>query len=528
MKIRVHMLGAALFCLAILPYPAATAATPPAFTATLESGKIAHLSASEKNALQRLYEKNGFAPFWLNSSSLTPKGEFALNKIIYAGQEGLRPEDYQASTIRSLLGENNPASLHLADMMLSVGLLRFSNDVEYGRYNPERKNTVSIEFFQKVLDTPASQLESAYATLLPPYHGYPVLRATLAKYRTLQGQGQWPKIPSYMLLREGDKIKEVATLRHFLFNLGDISSDSGSDQFDDELAEGVKHYQARHGIEPDGVVGRFTREALIVPPEERIRQITMAMERMRWLPRDTNSRYILVNVPAYRLTAVKRGNVSINMKIIVGRVARQTPLVSRTIGQVIFNPSWGVPARIASEDLLPKIQKNPEMFDMNNFQLYKYVGGKAIEVNPRNINWDKMRPEEFDRFTLRQEPGGTNPLGRVKFQLVPDASLVYLHDTYEKQLFNNQDRAFSSGCVRLEAPKELANFILDGQGAWDTDKVYNAFDHPRGTQYVPVTSKIPVHIVYWTAWVDERNTINFGYDVYKKDEELESVMFPST
>ena len=510
---------------------------PNMLASTLDSADTTFLSPYEKEALYTFYRERHFSPAWVNRFGLTGPAANILDIIEHAYEDGLNPNYYRVASIRTLLEAKDNTSKVLADITLSFAILRYSNDMLHGRYNPGRsEKDISPEFLTGIAKATPGEFPRLFASLAPSLPQYMDLKKALVTYRAIEARGGWPRISPYILLQQNNKTPEVLKLRKILTIMGDMvgsvdddssnNIDNGNDIYDETVVEAVKRFQIRHGLEPDGIVGRFTRDEINTPASQRVRQIMVTMERMRWLARPVTSRYAIVNIPAYQLTAVENGKVFTTMKVIVGRPLRQTPTMSRAVSHVIFNPPWGVPARIATEDLLPKIKKNPNLFDLSGFQLFKYSNGQAVEVDPNRINWNNMDPESFKQYTLRQIPSNINPLGKVKFQ-IPDSSSVYLHDTPEKELFSQFDRDYSSGCIRLEHPETFANFVLDGQKPWNPDAVANAFNTSKSTKYIKVNAPLMVHVVYWSTWVDSEGKVYFGFDVYKKDMALASLMFSS-
>jgi murein L,D-transpeptidase YcbB/YkuD len=268
-------------------------------------------------------------------------------------------------------------------------------------------------------------------------------------------------------------------------------------------------------------VGPATLAALNVPVEQRIRQIRLNLERWRWLPRDFERRYLLVNIADFELDVIEDGRVRTTMRVIAGTTARRTPVFTGRMTYMELNPYWHIPPIIAKEDILPRLWKDPRYLVRENIRVFRGWAQEAPEVDPESVDWSQVTPEKFP-FKLRQEPGPSNALGRIKF-MFPNKFDVYLHDTPGRGLFNHNSRSFSSGCIRIEKPIELAEYLLQGQPEWNREKIVAAI-HSKKTQIVWIPEPIAVHILYWTAWVDEDGTVHLRDDVYGRDTPLDEAL----
>ncbi len=330
-------------------------------------------------------------------------------------------------------------------------------------------------------------------------YGYERLADALARYRQAAGGDEPSPVSPGPALKLGAKGERVVALRQRLAvaataeGAGGMASLLGSEDvsevFDLSLEMAVRDFQERHGLAADGVVGASTLAEVNRTAEEQIRRIELNLERWAELPEDFGGRYILVNIAAFRLDAFEDGRPVLDLKAIVGRTDTRTPVISSAIRDVVINPSWYVPAKIASNELLPKGQ---DYLDRNGFEILP--DGK-----------------------LRQRPGPNNSLGQFKF-LFPNPFDVYLHDTSARSLFDRSARALSHGCVRIERPDELAAWVLRDAPQWSEDAIQDTLDSGREKR-VRLPEPIPVHIVYWTAWVDNSGALRFSPDVYGQDRE---------
>ena len=312
-------------------------------------------------------------------------------------------------------------------------------------------------------------------------------------------------------------------VREHLALLGGLVYDDSPapDLFDEELEAAVLRFQQRHGMTADGVVGKRTLAALNVPLKERIRQIELNLERWRWIPHDLGERYLLVNIADYKLSVVENHRKVMEMKVVVGRNYRHTPVFSDELKYLVINPYWNVPTKIAVKDLLPRVRKDHTYLDKMGFRVYSSWKEDAAELEAASIDWAKVAPENFV-YRLRQEAGPTNALGRIKF-MFPNRFAVYLHDTPSKNMFKRTHRGFSSGCIRLEKPIELAAYLLQGQAGGTRAEIAAAIDS-RERIVLPVRAKVDIHLLYWTAWVDDSGILHFRDDIYGRDLPLAAAL----
>ncbi|HEX7182301.1 MAG TPA: L,D-transpeptidase family protein [Thermoanaerobaculia bacterium] len=336
---------------------------------------------------------------------------------------------------------------------------------------------------------------------VPPHEGYERLQQALERYRQVAGRGEPEPVPPGPTLKPGAEGNRVAALRARLAMAAEaeaaapLPSTDRPEVFDVSLEMAVLAFQERHGLPADGIAGPSTLAELNRTAEDQIRKIEVNLERWRRLPPDLGERHILVNIAAFRLDAIEDGRSVLDMRVIVGQRHTRTPVLSSAIERVVLNPSWYVPASIASKELWPK---GRSYLRRNGYQVLP--GGKLV-----------------------QRPGAGNSLGRVKFQF-PNRFRVYLHDTPTRSLFDRAIRAFSHGCVRIERPAELAVWALRDDPRWTPEEIQAVIDSGRETA-VTLPEPIPVHIAYWTAWVDDYGALRFGRDVYDLDD---AVHLPGT
>lgn len=276
-------------------------------------------------------------------------------------------------------------------------------------------------------------------------------------------------------------------------------------------------FQSRHGLAADGVVGAKTLAAMNVPLEMRVQQLEANLERWRWLPRELGERHVRVNIPGFQLEVRDAGRVVLDMKVVVGRRVRSTPVMSDTIRYLVLNPTWDVPPNLAVQDKLPEIRKNPGYFTEQGIQVLHGWGSDERAIDPTTVDWQAVTPKGFP-YHLRQTPGSKNALGRVKF-MFPNRWNIYIHDTPSRELFANPERAASSGCIRAERPVDLAAVLLEGAPDWTREALEAAIATGR-TRTVTLPTPVPVHVEYWTGWVDDEGHVQWRTDIYDRDKAL--------
>ncbi|HEX2695038.1 MAG TPA: L,D-transpeptidase family protein, partial [Acidobacteriota bacterium] len=348
---------------------------------------------------------------------------------------------------------------------------------------------------------------------------YKGLKEAFREFRAIAEAGGWPEFPPGPKLEKGDRDARVEALRSTLEARGDLVPLEGGDRsaFDDGLETAVKTFQRRHGLEPDGIVSAATAAALNVPAAGRVAQIRANLERWRWITQDLGERYILINVADFRVSVVERGREVLSMPAIVGRDYRRTPEFSGKLSYVEINPTWTVPPKLAREDILPKVRKDPGYLANKGIRVFRDWSAGAPEIDPDAIDWSEVKGETMS-FKFRQDPGPENALGRIKF-MFPNKFDVYLHDTPERGLFSRAVRDYSSGCIRVERPVDLAEYVLRDDPAWSREKILEAMDDGM-TRVIVLRNSIGVHLLYWTAWLAKDGRVHFREDIYKRDAAL--------
>ncbi|WP_167527831.1 L,D-transpeptidase family protein [Desulfosarcina alkanivorans] len=489
--------------------------------------------------LPRAYDNRNYLPLWIDASLRLEKAEALAGAIGRADEDGLVPQDYHIEAIDGLLAEiceqasaAGPDSVAAElwadlDLILTDAFLLYGSHLAAGRVNPEtlhndwKINPVAADLLSSLVAAASSgDVDGALAQLRPAHSGYSTLRSALARLRRLAASGGWPLLGADRTLRPGDRDAAVGGLRHRLTVTGDLEQAFHEDDallFDAGTESAVRRFQQRHGLKVDGIVGPDTYGMLNVPVSQRIRQVVLNLERWRWLPHDLGSRYILVNTADFNLKAVENGRVGLQMRVVVGRPARRSPVFSARMTYLVVNPYWNVPTTIAVQDILPELQKDITYLSSKGIRVFENWERDAPEIDPATVDWQAYHANRFP-FRLRQDPGPYNALGRIKF-MFPNQFAVYLHDTPNRALFKRAQRDFSSGCIRLESPEALADFVLADDPRWAAETLADVF-REKDRRIIRLKHPIPVHLLYMTAWVDATGSIQFRSDIYDRDRDL--------
>lgn len=484
--------------------------------------------------LKSIYLKNDYFPLWFDNRGVSVNIELLPSLITSSYDEGLEPDDYNPELIKRLVSEyrdfdgisedTDLKTISAVDLILSNTVLMIAGDVYYGKkdvshiYNNGIRSEDHFDLVAHVKDTVVSgDLDVLLEPLEPKSVIYRSLIGHLQRYRDIKSKGGWPSIPSvYSKLVKGDRDPRILVIKERLLITGDLKSKYGNsymndDLFDQALFEAVKHFQRRHGLQEDGIVGSNTLKAMNQPIDKKIEIIKLNLDLWRRLPRDLGDRYIMVNVPGFHLYGFQKGRIALDMKVVVGRSDWNTPVFQDQMTYVVINPYWNVPSSIFRDEMLPELRKDPAYLQKQNISIITSWDDDAIPLDPMLINWSEFNPDNW-QIRLRQEPGPSNPLGRLKF-MFPNKHNVYLHDTPMKSLFNRLNRQFSHGCIRVERPLDLAEFVFNGRDSWNKNKIIDEINTGVSKQ-VPLPEPVPIYILYFTAWVDNDGSVMFFDDVY--------------
>ena len=476
------------------------------------------------HGITKLYELRNWQPAWTDPAMVRQ----LYDQILRSAEHGLNPEDFHAHQIGARLDSRADGPAYRADteIICTDALARLAVTLEFGKLDPasldkawnfnrsvDGQDVVSL--FNDALNS--GEIATDLEKLEPDFPEYDRLQRALAEYRGILSRGGWSEVPPGEGLKPGSTGPRVLALRERLKVTGDLSTADPEDPavYDGSLEAAVKRFQQRHGIDADGKVGPRTLEELNVPVEARIDQIRASLERARWVFRDVEDTFIIVNIASYELMLVEGGAAAWQTNVQVGKTYHATPVFKSTLKSIDLNPTWTIPPGILRKETLPAIRKDPSYLSRNNMSVVSQTG-KIID--PATIDWPATAGKGFP-YMIRQEPGARNALGQVKF-IFPNPYMVYLHDTPSKGLFARSERAFSHGCIRTENPLDLAAHLLDDQG-WDRARIDRVIESKKNTR-INLEKPVTVMLLYWTADVDADGTVQFRKDIYKRDARIVS------
>jgi L,D-transpeptidase YcbB len=484
--------------------------------------------------VRRFYDQRGGAPAWLSNGDLSRATE-ALQVLQTASAHGFAPQDYGEPQLAERLTALKPSKstpdndapdrlqkMAELDAGLTTALLAFGRDVAAGRTSPATvdprwKARRELPDFAEILGRAAGgDLRTWIDSVRPPHPEYAALQHALTDLQAQRDKGGWPKVPGGAFA-PGRSNPSVIALRQRLTASGHLTGSAASNTspvYTKEDEAGVRAFQELHSLKGTGIVDPATLKAMNVSLDDRIHQIDVNLERWRWMPNDFGSRHLVVNIPYYHLMARENGKTVMDIRVVVGKPdEHKTPVFSSEMSTVVFSPYWNIPDSIVEGETAPSVARDPAYLAKNNIEILDMSKSGGTPVDAARVDWDDA--EQLKHLAFRQKPGPKNALGHVKF-LFPNEFDVYLHDTPADALFARPGRAFSHGCVRVEEPEALAKYILRGYEEWDDAHILEAMNAGVEKQF-KLTERIPVHIVYFTAWVDEKGGLHFQPDVYGYD-----------
>lgn len=467
------------------------------------------------------YEDRGYVPLWSNRAAV----DSLLRAVADSWKDGLDPEDYHLSHLAVLAGASrmshdasNAADL---DLLCTAALLRLGHDLRFGKVQPRgpasRVSTPWLfggpDAVAHLVDVVTSgRILGALDTLRPHHFAYEGLRRELALLRAIRASGGWEAIPGGPALALDSVDTRVPMIRRRLIVEGDLGASSGDSglRFDSTLDQAVKAFQARHGLNEDGVVGNSTLDALNVPVERRIDQVRVNLERARWITHELPDTLVAVNVAGARVYLLYGDSVAFRTRAIVGTEYKQTPLFEAPMLYIELNPTWTVPEGVVGE-ILGMVQRDPGYLKSQGMRVLDKGG---TELDPSEIDFSSYTADDFP-YVFRQDPGSANALGRIKL-MFPNPESVYLHDTPTKGLFARETRLFSHGCIRIQDPLGLAELVLGDSRRWNRMTLQAAIDTGI-TRAIALTRPVRVFVLYWTASADAQGVAHFYRDVYERD-----------
>ena len=522
-------------CLLVLGYPLmALAAADPgtvsdeirARVEMLRSGSdliVRGATVTSTTVLPALYQRRDFAPAWTNPRAVTQ----LFHAVRRIDEDGLDPEDYHLATLEQLQTEvgsdatASPARLADFDLLLTDSLIRLGYHLLIGKVDPVKVDgnwnmDRTINGRDAVLAVSSAIAEGSVDNLLaavrPQHMYYRRLQNALARYRAIAAAGGWPAVPPGPTLKSGMSDPRIIALRARLaVTQSTPGADAQSPLFDAELESAVKVFQRQHGLAVDGAVGKATLAALNAPVEARIDQIRVNLERARWVLHDMPDEFVLVDIAGFNVRYIRDGQTLWQARAQVGKPYRRTPVFKSRITYLEMNPTWTVPPTILRNDVLPAIKRDTGYLKQKNMRVIDY---NHNVVDPASIDWSRYSGPDFP-YLIRQDPGPSNALGRIKF-MFPNEHLVYLHDTPSKSLFERTERAFSSGCIRVENPYQFAELLLDDRNTWNRQAIMQAIDSEQ-TRKVTLPRPVTVLLLYWTVAPDDNGDVIFKQDIYGRD-----------
>lgn len=438
--------------------------------------------------------------------------------IEHSKYEGLNPDRY----LRELKRINMDDEVRLTNILIKLAYNTYYGVISpskvFERWDFPRKEDRVIKTLATLIRE--DRLKDLFKDLSPKHEGYFQLKEEFRQILTLEGKDIKEKIQIKAKLKLGDMDEPIPLVKKKLRILGFFDEPEESPYFNQKLKQAIENFQKRHNLEVDGVIGKSTVQALNMSIAERVLKIKINLEKYRWLPEDLGERYILVNIPSYELKFIDRGKTVLESAIIVGKNYREdfrpTPLLFSKITQVVINPEWYVPQKIATKDILPRIKKNPQYAVKDKIRIYQ----DSKEIDPLQVDWSQYSEDNFP-FKLVQKSGSRNALGKIKFHM-PNNFDVYLHDTPDKRLFNHRKRAFSSGCIRVEKAYDLATALIKNNNLkdWNEERLKELLQKET-TYYINLKTPIPVYISYFTTVVKSSELIFFD-DLYDYDKIISS------
>lgn len=489
------------------------------FDSSLLTNYIAHnkLSDSIANRMVSFYNSRNYQFAWFNSDGFTEEAQAFWNLfdhyLTYSGDTSLRNKPLEKQMNR-LLGDTLVVSasdksfqqteLRLTESLMNYALKNFEKGYvkrkELERFIPAKK-TDPIELADSLLSK--KHKDNKYFEDINT--SYKSLKDQLQKYYDIHKQGGWPLIPPMQKpLKKGSSSPQITVIKKYLAITGDLPGNDTSAVYNDTLAEGITRIQQRFGFKATGTLNKDLITEMNVPVRDRIEQLLINMDRMRWMPSQPEGSLIVVNIPEFTLHVLENGRRVFDMNVVVGKEGHSTTQFTGTLNQIVFAPYWNIPPRIVTDEILPEIEKDRDYLQKNEMEDQGDKDGDGIT-------------------DIRQLPGDKNSLGKVKF-LFPNSFNIYLHDTPAKSLFSKDKRAFSHGCIRLANAKQMAEYLLRNDPNWDPLKIEEAMN-AKEQKVVKLKNTAEVFITYYTAWVDEEGRLNFREDVYGHDKVKKAKLF---
>ncbi|MFI5412140.1 murein L,D-transpeptidase [Kaistia sp. UC242_56] len=490
---------------------------------TAPQEKLSFNDKRDRAAMVEFYAERDYQPVWMVEGVYTPQARRIMDRIAAAAEDGLDPAAYKLPP--ATLGSSTPAGPDIAasvDMLLSKAVLTYARQAYAGRLDPSSISKLitlkpllpdPIEVLTTV--STASDGAAAIAGYNPQHEGYLRLKQALATARGGETATVHAPVPGGKSMKVGLSDPRVPLLRARF----DLPAPSEAPEvYDETLAQAVKSFQADKGLKADGIAGNATVAFINGTGKSNTAEIIANMERWRWMPRDLGAFHIIANIPEYNVRVVENGKVIHTTRAVVGKITNQTPVFSDAMESIVVNPSWNVPASITMKEMLPAVRRDPSYMSRKGYQVLANVDGKFRPVDPQMVDWSNVNARQI---MIRQPPGDDNALGNVKF-LFPNEHSVYLHDTPSKSFFKRDDRALSHGCVRVQDPLEFADVLLAHQGGWSQQRLRKMVGGKE--KWINLPNRIPIHLTYFTAFVDDNGVVQTRPDIYGFNARVEKAL----
>ncbi|MGY6560430.1 MAG: L,D-transpeptidase family protein [Nitritalea sp.] len=491
--------------------------------------------------VKQLYADRQFQPLWTDSTGMNCLGYELAYELRQLRYDGLMPEDYHGDLIRDWqrrYRHDSPSMTAIAyvELLLTDALMGAMTHLYYGKVDPEslradydiRRKSRQIEVLEKVLQiVETKKIRSNLAALSPGFSSYPRMRRQMKQLDQLRYGAdtlRWSRLQVSRGIRPNETHALLPDVRQRMLLFGDltkeeflISREAGT-TYDSTLLLGVRRLQQRLGLNQDGILGNGTLAGINEAPEQQMQKLAVNMERLRWLP-DTlkEETVVVVNIANFRMDLIQNRDTLFSTEAIVGKNYRKTPVFNAEMSYLVFSPTWTVPPTILANDVLPAVKKDINYLKSKQMRVLTFDGK---EVNPTTINWQSITARGFP-YMIRQDPGPQNSLGAVKF-MFPNRYNVYIHDTPSREQFGRDNRALSSGCIRIREPERLAAILLEEQG-WTPERIAASMKR-KTEENVRLKRPIPVVLLYLTAWTDEGGRLQWREDIYTRDAELAAAL----
>ncbi len=473
------------------------------------------LTSFNNKTLFNFYKATNYRTIWQSEDSR----KIILTELLKSDEEGLNPEDYKVKTLSDFEKKSatlNDSDLAKYDILLTENFQKYISHLTNGTLNPRKlyKNWDLKENYIDLNETLTNLLDSdsladKIEQLKPNHIVYKRLKKALKLINTFP-KDDFKALKIAEIITPNDTNPSIIDIKKRLTYWKELQpQDSLTTIYDPETILAIKKFQSRHGLAIDGIIGPATISSLNFSKKQRMQQIIVNLERWKWYPKEMGKEYIIINIPDYRLTLIKDKDTLRTHRVIVGRAKRKTPILSSKLTQVVFNPTWTVPPTILREDVIPAILKNRSYLSESNIKIYDR-NGKIVSP----YDWQLSQAKSY-RYV--QSPGTFNSLGMVKI-IFPNRFSVYLHDTNHRDYFDKIDRSLSSGCVRVDNPLELTEYLLNDAVNWNLEKITTILQNEK-TKFVKIKKEVSFHLLYWTAW-SENNELIFRDDIYNLDNDL--------